>query len=33
MEKDYDCALREFIEETGYNHNLIKNVNFKFITF
>ena len=27
MEKDYDCALREFTEETGYNHSLIKNVN------
>ena len=27
MEKDYECALREFTEETGYNCNLIKNVN------
>ena len=27
MEKDYECALREFTEETGYDNKLIKNVN------
>jgi ADP-ribose pyrophosphatase YjhB (NUDIX family) len=27
MEKDYDCALREFEEETGYNRQLLNNVN------
>ena len=27
MEKDYECALREFSEETGYDTNIIKNVN------
>ncbi len=27
MEKDYECALREFSEETGYDTKLIKNVN------
>jgi 8-oxo-dGTP pyrophosphatase MutT (NUDIX family) len=26
QEKDYDCALREFNEETGYPVNLLKNV-------
>lgn len=26
LEKDYDCALREFNEETGYPVNLLKNV-------
>jgi len=26
MEKDYDCALREFEEETGYSKNSLKNV-------
>lgn len=26
QEKDYDCALREFNEETGYSVNLLKNV-------
>lgn len=25
-EKDYDCALREFFEETGYNPKLLKNI-------
>ena len=25
-EKDYDCALREFYEETGYNPKLLKNI-------
>ena len=27
MEKDYDCAIREFCEETGYKSNLLINVN------
>jgi 8-oxo-dGTP pyrophosphatase MutT (NUDIX family) len=27
MEKDYECALREFEEETGYNRIIINNVN------
>jgi 8-oxo-dGTP pyrophosphatase MutT (NUDIX family) len=26
MEKDYDCAVREFVEETGFNINKIKNI-------
>lgn len=26
QEKDYDCAIREFSEETGYNKKLIHNV-------
>ena len=26
QEKDYNCALREFYEETGYNPNLLKNI-------
>jgi 8-oxo-dGTP pyrophosphatase MutT (NUDIX family) len=26
MEKDYECAIREFNEETGFNINKIKNV-------
>jgi 8-oxo-dGTP pyrophosphatase MutT (NUDIX family) len=26
QEKDYDCAVREFCEETGYNPSLLKNV-------
>ena len=26
QEKDYDCALREFSEETGYSPNLLKNI-------
>jgi ADP-ribose pyrophosphatase YjhB (NUDIX family) len=25
-EKDYDCALREFYEETGYSPKLVKNI-------
>ena len=27
QEKDFDCALREFSEETGYHHSLLKNIN------
>lgn len=27
QEKDYDCALREFQEETGYDPTMLKNVN------
>jgi 8-oxo-dGTP pyrophosphatase MutT (NUDIX family) len=27
MEKDYECALREFEEETGYSKDLLNNVN------
>jgi len=26
MEKDYDCAVREFVEETGFNINKLKNI-------
>ena len=26
MEKDYDCALREFVEETGFNITKLKNI-------
>jgi len=26
QEKDYDCAIREFTEETGYNSSLLKNI-------
>jgi 8-oxo-dGTP pyrophosphatase MutT (NUDIX family) len=26
MEKDYDCAIREFIEETGFNISKLKNI-------
>ena len=26
QEKDYECALREFTEETGYNYNCLKNI-------
>lgn len=26
MEKDYDCAVREFVEETGININKLKNI-------
>lgn len=26
FEKDYDCALREFAEETGYDKNSLKNI-------
>ena len=27
LEKDYDCALREFSEETGYDSDCLKNIN------
>jgi hypothetical protein len=27
QEKDFDCALREFTEETGYHYSLLKNIN------
>lgn len=30
MEKDYECALREFSEETGYNSKLLLNVSNLF---
>ena len=30
MEKDYDCALREFTEETGYNEKLLINISNLF---
>jgi ADP-ribose pyrophosphatase YjhB (NUDIX family) len=30
MEKDYDCAIREFNEETGYETNLLTNINNLF---
>lgn len=26
QEKDYDCAIREFSEETGYNSRVLKNI-------
>ena len=26
QENDYDCALREFTEETGYNSSILKNI-------
>jgi 8-oxo-dGTP pyrophosphatase MutT (NUDIX family) len=26
QEKDFECAIREFSEETGYNHNILKNI-------
>ena len=26
QEKDYDCAIREFAEETGYNSRVLKNI-------
>jgi ADP-ribose pyrophosphatase YjhB (NUDIX family) len=26
QEKDYDCAVREFCEETGYNDKILKNI-------
>ena len=26
QEKDYDCALREFSEETGYNASILNNI-------
>ena len=26
MEKDYDCAIREFVEETGFNISKLKNL-------
>lgn len=26
QEKDYDCAMREMTEETGYSHRLVKNI-------
>ena len=26
QEKDFECALREFTEETGYNYNYLKNI-------
>jgi len=26
QEKDFDCALREFYEETGYSSNILKNI-------
>jgi 8-oxo-dGTP pyrophosphatase MutT (NUDIX family) len=26
QEKDFDCALREFCEETGYNSSVLKNI-------
>jgi 8-oxo-dGTP pyrophosphatase MutT (NUDIX family) len=26
-ETDYDCALREFAEETGYSHHILHNIN------
>jgi 8-oxo-dGTP pyrophosphatase MutT (NUDIX family) len=26
QEKDYECAIREFCEETGFNHNNLKNI-------
>jgi 8-oxo-dGTP pyrophosphatase MutT (NUDIX family) len=26
QEKDYDCALREFSEETGYNSSVLNNI-------
>tara|TARA_B100001109_G_C18845439_1_gene466586 strand:+ start:1003 stop:1812 length:810 start_codon:yes stop_codon:yes gene_type:complete len=30
MEKDYECALREFTEETGYNEKLLINISNLF---
>ena len=30
MEKDYECALREFSEETGYNEKLLINISNLF---
>lgn len=27
MEKDYNCAIREFMEETGYNSSILEKVN------
>ena len=30
MEKDYECAIREFSEETGYDHKLLLNINNVF---
>lgn len=26
QEKDYECAIREFYEETGYHHAILKNI-------